>query len=58
MRREMQRRGWQQIDLARHAGLSQMTISNALHGYSILARNRVAIYQTFEQHPALLEDAS
>ena len=52
IRHEMHRRGWQQTDLARAAGLSQMTISSALRGYGMWAKNRIAIYEAFEAHPA------
>ena len=57
IRREAQRRGWNQTDLARHAGLSQMTISNALRGYGLFARNRIAIYQALENNPVELQTA-
>lgn len=57
IRNEMRRRGWQQTDLARFAGISQMTVSNALRGYGLFARNRIAIYQALEDHPVELRTA-
>jgi transcriptional regulator with XRE-family HTH domain len=49
LRREMARRGWAQMDLAKEAGISQPTVSAALAGRPIREKNARAMRDAFER---------
>jgi len=53
LRREMARRGWECIDLAREAGLSQATIREALAGRRIAAKSLGLIALALSRWPPL-----
>jgi hypothetical protein len=56
MKREMARRGWNQVEMAKKAKISQSTVSSALMGYAIAGESALAIRQAFEKHSAKLDD--
>ena len=51
----MDARGWIQDDLARAAGVSQMTISNVLAGKAVSRRTARLIAAAFADTPAVLD---
>jgi transcriptional regulator with XRE-family HTH domain len=51
----MDARGWIQDDLARAAGVSQMTISNVLAGKAVSRRTARQIAAAFTDSPAVLD---
>ena len=53
LKHEMARRGWQGVDLAREARLSQATISAALSGKPVSARSLALIAAAFVRTPAM-----
>lgn len=51
----MEARGWIQDDLARAAGVSQMTVSNVLAGKTVSRRTARLIAEAFKNTPAVLD---
>ncbi len=54
--REMQLRGWNQIELAKAAGISQPTVSAAVRGDAISGRSAQAIKEALDRVPPTLGD--
>lgn len=54
LRHEMAVRGWNQVELAKHAGVSQPTVSTALRGSPVSGRTAQAIREAFDRTPASL----
>jgi transcriptional regulator with XRE-family HTH domain len=53
LRREMTRRGWAAVDLARESRLSQATVSTALRGKPIAAQSLALIAKALSRVPAV-----
>ena len=54
--REMALRGWNQLDLAREAEISQPTVSAAARGETVSIKTAKAIHDAFEKNPPMLGD--
>ena len=55
LRHELDLRGWTQLELSQHSGVSQVTISNALAGKLVSRRTARLIAEAFEKYPAVLD---
>jgi len=49
-------RGWNQLDLAREAEISQPTVSAAARGETVSIKTAKAIHDAFEKNPPMLGD--
>jgi transcriptional regulator with XRE-family HTH domain len=54
--RQMALRGWNQLDLAREAEISQPTVSAAARGETVSIKTARAIHEAFKKHPPTLGD--